>query len=838
MPPLTLRGQYARRSSMLFTCQSVLGCTGLQPRRSFASRAKTRANDGEGKKADQKTIIKHFAETGTGDNRKRRRIDPEKDELEVNAEAEKLKAKIGQLEGELRRLREGPIISQLSGEDRDRLEKAIGERLANVAHQGSPIDTEQMTTELVSGARSKGNSRAIRIDSGPLPRKEQLYLDKFNGFLGEAASKPADPNTRKELWRWYSLCKQNLPPFLHLIPQKAWNVLYDSQNWLSVSNPDRQAHIKAILEDMAATGHEIKGDQKIAYIEALFLEGEKEEAISEWEGGIKTIGVLDEFSEQFWGLGVKMFASIGDPQRAQNTAHILLSSRHGGDARIWLPVIIAWNKTGEESGFLSAWSLYVRLKDRLGPRMSMEDYDTITMSFLNAGKKDLALAAFRDMMLAGSSSEGEDSISFYKRSLNLVANLQSTSPDPSELSNVSLQALTVLPRRFQNKFFYGSWMKKLLGMGEVDSAVMVVELMYERGVNPDARHLNGIIGAWLRTGRAESRKKAEDMAWGMIQERLDFVQKRHASGSPTSGAPSIGAGGHRELPNFLRRRVPPATIETFSILVQYYLRRSKFDEVEKLSGHLQMAEIKPNSYFMNHLLYSLLRNHDRQAAWQMYTNMTREGGVKPDISTFTCLWDCMKIHVDILKNRKKEGFPQPRRLFREMVTWYSKWSAREYDEVSKELYDQIIRCFSLIEDQVGTLVALHALRDMFGMHPDKDTVRIIVLQIARLGTLNVRSRRLNLSDSNTKASFARVMSVLEKLTQQRHEILEKEGGQPDEKDLKVEAEESLWLVSELLRIVIARGGRAAEAAEDIRKAASEMGVEGGESVSKYLDSIV
>ncbi|KAI9784147.1 MAG: hypothetical protein M1839_002651 [Geoglossum umbratile] len=843
MLPLALQSlqrPYARRSSVLFTCQLFLNCASLKPQRSFASRTKSATKkDGVGKReADHKPVVKHFAEAGTGDNRKRRRIDPEKDEVEEKAEADKLKVRIGQLEEELRRMRETPLISQLSEEDRGRVERVIGERLANAPQQESLVDAERTVASSISRARSTVNPLAVRIDSSPLSREGHLYLDKLNEFLGEAASKPDDPKVRKELWRWYSRCKHSLPPFLHLIPQEVWGVLYDTQNQLSVSNPDRQAHLKVILEDMAATGCELKGDKRMAYIEALFLEGDKEKAISEWEGEVKKIGALDEFSEQFWGLGVRMFASIGDPQRAQNTAHILLNSRHGMDARIWLPVITSWNKIGEERGFLAAWSLYVRLKDRLGSRMSMEDYDTVSMSFLMAGKKDLALAVFRDMMLAGSSSEGEDSVSFYRRSLSLVANLQSTSPDPSELSSVSLQALTILPRRFQNKFFYGSWMKKLLGMGEIDSAVMVVELMYERGVEPDARHLNGIIGAWLRTGKAESRKKAEEMAWGMIEERMDTVRKRRRLSVITSTAHPDGIGDYMELPVFMRRRVPPATIETFSILIQYYLRRSKFEEVEKLSRHLQLAEIKPNSFYMNHLLYSLLRSHGQREAWEMYTNMTHEGGVQADVSTFACLWDCMKIHVDKLKTRNNEGFPSPRRLFREMAAWFPKWRARDLEEVSKELYDQIIRCFSLAEDQVGTLVALHALRDMFGMHPDQDTVRVIVLQIARLGAPNPRSRRLNLSDSNTKTNVAKVTNVLEKLARRRSAMLEQGVIQVDENDAAAKAKETLWLASELLRVVIARGGEAGGAVEEFRNAATEMGVDGGKSITGYLDSIV
>jgi pentatricopeptide repeat protein len=317
-----------------------------------------------------------------------------------------------------------------------------------------------------------------------------------------------------------------------------------------------------------------------------------------------------------------------------------------------------------------------------------------------------------------------------------------------------------------------------------------------------------------------------------------MVSKRHRLDPKILTTHSSGAGDYMELPGFMRRRVPPATIETFSILVQYYLRRGKFREVEKLSRHLQLAEIKPNSFYMNHLLYSLLRGHGQREAWQMYTNMTHEGGVQPDVSTFACLWDCMKIHVDKLRNRDKEGFPEPRRLFHEMVAWFPKWRARDLEEVSKELYDQIIRCFSLAEDQVGTLVALHALKDMFGIHPDQATARIIVLQIARLGAPDPRSKRLNLSTSNTKTNIAKVMNVLEKLAQRRNAILEQGDIQGAENNAVRKTEETLWLVSELLRVVITRGLEVGKVTEELRNAATEMGVEDGESIKGYLNSIV
>src|SRR5436309_2388538 len=118
MPPLLLRGTVARGSSVLCACQSILRRAGHNSQRpSVVSRAQYAA-----KKYDvgemEELVVNHFAETGTGNNRKRRSINPEEDDIVGEEEGKKLKARIQQLEEELRQLRVAPILSQLSEEDR------------------------------------------------------------------------------------------------------------------------------------------------------------------------------------------------------------------------------------------------------------------------------------------------------------------------------------------------------------------------------------------------------------------------------------------------------------------------------------------------------------------------------------------------------------------------------------------------------------------------------------------------------------------------------------------------------------------------------------------------
>ncbi|KAL8669658.1 MAG: hypothetical protein Q9224_007724, partial [Gallowayella concinna] len=332
-------------------------------------------------------------------------------------------------------------------------------------------------------------------------------------------------------------------------------------------------------------------------------------AVTQWEAEQHVLSSNEDLRESYWTLGVRMLVSQGEPQQAQEIAYTLLDDHGGKSTSILVPIIEAWNQLGKSSAYQKAWALYISFRERSGDSARMEDYDTVSMSFLKVGKKELGLAVFKDMMLARQDSN-VDSTVLYKKALGIVGNLQSSSVSSSQLNNVSLEAMTVLPRTFQNKFFYGSWIKKLLGMGEVDAAAAVVELMYERGTRPDPKHVNGIIGAWLRSGTAADRTKAETMAWAMIQERMNFAWRRRAQARKGDDAPKTSIGEGEDgvyIPSSIQRIVPQATIETFSILLLYFLRRQKYAQVRHLRNLLEPAEIRPNSYFMNHLLYAELR---------------------------------------------------------------------------------------------------------------------------------------------------------------------------------------------------------------------------------------
>lgn len=824
MLPWSFRGARLCQRRSCQVCHAGLIHKVTRPRTFCASQAVL-----DDRKKKEKAPLKSHAQSIGRDGRSLY-IDPDEGNLD---EAKELKGRITRLERELKALQkalsssDNPSFAQLAEADRAELAKAISGGSSSLS--GGISDQED-------AAHSVPDEDSLTIELPPF-EQDDVSLARLNKYLRQAAKNTSDAETRRELWRWYSRCKQSIPSLLHLISERAWNVLWASQQHVLPSNPDRAAHLKALAEDILATGRSLNDARKLAYIEALSLENEVDKALQEWELNREVLGSNERTSYEYWALGVRMYATQDMPQKAQETANKLLFEHNGNDVRILLPVIAAWARQRDGSGLRKAWSLYIRVKAQLGTDISMEDYDTISLSFLKAGRTDLALAVFKDMMLTGQAS-AEESTTLYARALGVVGSLQSSSVDDLELNKVSLEALTMLPRKLQNKFFYGSWLKKLIGMGKVNAASMVVELMYERGVKPDPKHLNGIIAAWLRIGDTESRKQAERVGWAMIQERLDLVWRRNMGGK----SPSVQDLEGPQVPAFLQRTVSPATIETFSILVLYYSRRMMYSHVQRLAELLAVAEIAPNTYFMNHLLYSELRKQDYAAAWKLFNRMTKTAGT--DLETFACLWDCEKQCVDTSRVHDSEKFPRPRRLFEVMMTWHSKASPREQnttrEDFTKELYDQIIRCFSLTKDLEGTLVAMHAMRQSFGMYPDQDTARMIALHISRLKhpASNVRrTRRSRLAGSpNSKADVAKITKILEMLTERRMQVLAKRGLKLEEMDTEEQAGEQLYLMSELLRVVMSRIASDASTVEtDIEKAAWQMGV-GWMTMKDPLDS--
>ena len=748
----------------------------------------------------------------------------------LDEEVRRVKRQIGQLQDELLEMEAPvsqtgktliePLIATLSPEDQRKVRAAIMQD-----------ELEEKEKELEAAMVKRRLARLVPEKSEleipwPMPPKGGAYLQALNWHIHKAAGELENQPLRRKLWKSYILCKANLPPFLHLIPEKTWTVLWASHHTMSTDHPQWASRLVTLSEDKLSAGKELHFYQRILYIEALQLVGRQHDAYSEWGKSKGDLGDDEQAIEEHELLGVRMFASGGDPDKAEKIALRYLKPEKSEESRILIPILSAWAQRGDDIGMKHAWALYLRFKAQVGDNMTMEDYDNITMSLVKSGRANFALAVFKDLMLTGERSD-QGSLELYRKAASLIEKSQLSAIHPEDLIKISLTGLIALPRRFQNKFFYASWMKKLIGMGEVDAAATVIELMYERGLKPDSKHLCGIVGAWLRTGSDREKRKAEKMAWAMILERLDLVNRRRYPPN-TSDMPSAKRIAE---PLHLRRTITPATIEAFCLLLQHYGRRGQDENVQLIKDCLVMAELRPNSFFINHLLYVDLRKGQQRSAWARYQRDFRT--IKPDLETFACLWDCEKAHLDSLVIHVKDVFPGPRRIMSDMMNWYSSLWLKErqtvQEEFSQELHNQIIRCFGRARDLEGIIAALYAMKESFGLYPDAEAVRTVSMQVGRMGigeeTKRGRRRRGNLQRKSNKDRIARAFTIL---TEQREKYLAEAGlNDLQQCDANIQREEILFILAEFLRAVLRRTSVDADTVDaNIEKAAWEMGVSG------------
>lgn len=801
----------------------------------------------------------NFYEQTTRQSKDRRKIDPEEEE---KAERDEVEGELSRLDRELAVIKEGPFspnspfMKSLPEKDRaialealrkheeqeggsqnepdtgldqvfdGELDDLIKEEFGNMAQEEENWQADAETDESLSPVE-KHPFEITLPDSTSHP-----YVERLNKCLRLFASDPSDDLLRQEIWRWYRRCKQSCSGFLESMPGEAVDLIWASQATGRVNMATRTAHMQTLVDDAESIGRILSTPHTLSYIESLHDGGNATEALEQWEANQEGFSRSMEDVEAYWKLGVRLYAAENNPQRAQSIALAFLASDKR-EPRVLVPVITAWGRQPGEQAEVSAWKLYLQLKTLLGSNMTMEDYDHISIGLLKAGRLDTALAVFKDMMVTYQ-DPAKDSTALYKAALGLAGNLQASSITEQDVNKVSLSALTLLPNRFQNRFFYASWLKKLIGMGEVDSAALVIELMYERGVKPDSKHLNGMIAAWFREGAPSSRDKAEQLGWAMIQQRVDMAWTRIDASTKSPRVHEDKELDTARIPKWMQREVPAGTIETFSILLLHYSRRSDDDMIRYLTKCLGDAQLQPNSFFMNHLLYAELRRHNLGAVWHKYRTMTES--IKPDLETYACLWDSGKVQYDLGRKASHGDFPSARGIYAEMMAWYAdhlspRGRAVTQEQFSKDLYDQIIRCFCFSKDLPGTIVALYSMGLEFSLFPDDVTARMVVLQVARMAGVppNTPSRRLRRLSSTprSKENIAYVNRLLEILSSRKAATLESQGLSIDTLDPLEKQQYQLEILAMLLRVVMSRKAAEPERIEDeIAAVAREMGVPG------------
>lgn len=747
--------------------------------------------------------VREFEQAGP--DKKRLEFDPL---AGLKREERLLKAKIEKLDNELQIMGEGPFgpnsefMLSLPPKDREIALQAIkkheDETSGDFDHTVGDAELEKLLEE--EHTQRKKNHKA---DSAPkvqfrLEDKYFAYARGLNKALEKVAEDKDNLKNSAELWKWYLRCKMNLPHFTSQIEQDVWDALWASQ----LQAPECSRHLKLLAEDILTCGRELQDQQWLIYLDSLKVLGDLDLAIKKWQEARSKGTSLLQRSPNFWRLGAQLHVEANHLSQAESIACEAIEEKQGRSYRALLPVMSAWARDPSPQSRQKAWTCYLKVKAALGGELTMDDYDEISSSFLKAQKPDLALAVFKDMMISREKSP-YNSATLYKSAVGYVNELRASSVTEEQVNSVSIAALTVLPKKFQNKFFYGKWIKKLIGLGEVDAAGAVVELMYERGVSPDTKHFNGIIGAWFRNENPNAEEKAERMSWAMIEKRIEYVNLRRRMSHEEAETALCKTPEGVMIPSFVRRMVPRANIETFSILLFQYVKRGAADTAQQLINHLSSAEIAPNAFILNQLLLLWRSKLDAGAVWTCYDRLKRE--VLPDLETFACLWDTAKLHFEQDRTQKAECFPLPRALFHEMQSWFRHMPHQSQrmivSQFPHDLYELIMRCFSQGRNLYGTLCALHGMKQLFGCYPDDTITTMIMVQISRISLFKRGGRRRKKTGqvtTTTQGAIARIERLMREIESVRAVKLLEAGMDPSQLAEEPKGVKQIDVLTELL----------------------------------------
>ncbi|KAI1356523.1 hypothetical protein F5Y01DRAFT_267631 [Xylaria sp. FL0043] len=752
-----------RQASSQATAPLAPTRTKRRPPEQEAERLKTLEALGLLKDAPSKLTVNYFEQGESG--RIRRLEDENEFSKALTDPGGELEARLKEFEDQLQGVRAmAKAIEAMGG-------KKEADKLRRQFARGPDNDADDVLEETDSPAIS---SLAIPISGLNGNRQDRIH--RLNNWIRRCSRAREKnhilPKDIQGLWKAYSAARTTMAGRWHTVPASTWEVLWQTLSAEYTFNTNRMSHIYALTKDMQQSGIALRPEQQILALEAMFVDGWENEAIENHRRHVSTLGANPETFVPFWQLGLQMHCRVGDLERAERIAKTILESPYEVDPRFVQPLIklCAEAPGSVERGF----GLYRDLRASLGNSMTIEDYDTIISYFLASGNTEHALYIFVDMMKSGS---------------------------------IDLLGADQYPPSIANPFFFGKWLKRLIGVGDLEGAFNVLRFMRSQGIMPRAIQVNGLIGAWLRSGAADDAQKAEDVAWAMIDTRIQFVEmRRRKLESPSLSLYSSGD------------EWPRANLETFSLLAENYKERGLTGKIGPLWQSFQEAEIAPDSFMLNQLLLSLLQEGKGEAVLPMYQEIGERFSLKPDSYTFMALWQALPANrlARILPRDWDTETSRTRALFAEMVRHMSIFKSKDGMEMDPFLARNILHSFRKIRDHAGLLLAYRALRRMLNYNPPD----MVVFEML-LGTLDLE----RLAKRREGSKLIKARTTLDHYLAHRHRELVKSGDIVDGEDMSPEVRtEETGNFLELQLETAFSDMEEGDAQELALKAAEEMGL--------------
>lgn len=556
-----------------------------------------------------------------------------------------------------------------------------------------------------------------------------------------------DHSKISRVWQYFAQVRSVLSDPQRLVPEEAWNDMWAIFSWESDQNPQRTAHILALCQTMLSHGARLSDEQQILQIEAAWAEGYEQVAAENWKRLCPTLGGSHPCAMAFWGLGVRLWSQLGNIERAERACQVVLeraSASTPADSRVLLHLVKAYLSTSNLADAEKGFRLYRRMRDlatKLEKPMEIDDYDVVISIFLAAGHTDFAMYTFTDMIYSGA--------------VNLYGNKK-------------------LPSAVNNTFFFGKWLKRLIGAGDLDGAYKVLVYMQGNGVMAAAVQVNGLIGAWLRSRTAENRMKAEHLAWSMIDARKAFVQLRQRESSMDwpirlyDGRPNKSRHSDDDLDYTM---MPRATAETFILLAENYRERGLFVQLEELFVAYKECEIGGDAMMMNELIMAAVEQGNAEKARELYELMVHEHAILPNTDTYAILFKSLRINS--LRGRQlhqlapeitAESQVQARAFFRDMVSTTGLHLERRrtrHGELSEYQVKLILHSFRKCADWAGVMVALVCLRDLMNFNITRNVLLEMIAEYEGIDRPSPRSTKL------VMLTTMKLQTLIEKLQERR-----------------------------------------------------------------------
>lgn len=555
-----------------------------------------------------------------------------------------------------------------------------------------------------TGLSLTGRRHVRNVDSVVRPVARRLRHGDGTGFLNDKII--------SRMWTKYGRARTSLAEAWGNVPRCTWEVLWtvlaheptETGPAGPVKNTGRMAHVYYLAKDMREAGVPLTDAQQLLVIEAMFVEGWPVEALSNWKRAAATLGARPATATAYWELGVRMSALHGDLDRAERAAERLFGDAAGTEPpnpRVLLQLI---RSAATHDEILRATAAYRKMRALLGAAMTLEDYDEVVTCFLGANHTEEAFAVFVDMMFSGT--------------------LDVRSHRPGQPVQ--------MPPIVGNQFFFGKWLKRLIGAGDLDGAYHVLRFMESRGIMTATVQVNGLLGAWLRTGTAANVAQADMLAWRMIHSRRLFVdlrRRRQHLPEPVGLYVAKKYNFRQPLPPPESiAYVPRASLETFALMADNYKDRGRSDYLEDLLAAYQDCEMNrggvADAFILNQLLESYVYNGDAGKARALYERMvtvsaSSPSAVQPNTFTFLALFRSLDVHRLISRLTEEQCFDdavRARKLFAEMAA-RARLRPADFD-APPPIYQAFVRlvlhAFRKAGDYPALIVAAHTLRPLLG----------------------------------------------------------------------------------------------------------------------------